>query len=114
MIAAVKKRADHTGGGFSVFRHSCEVEVGRKRIVKPTANRSLSLNPLFQLPTHPRVTLHTLFRPASRAASYFLPTHRPPAIPNTRLCIHENELARTEAVDDRTQVEEVVGAQSTA
>jgi len=54
-VSGSKKKEDHTGGGFgtvSVFRHSYEVEVGRKqKIVKQTVNiwtnRSLSFNPLF-------------------------------------------------------------------
>lgn len=97
-----------TGRGFgtdSMFCHLDKTEVGRKRKIVKCKQFSFFLQPT------PR---HSAKAPPVRHRFHnILPTHHLPATLNTRFHIDDNERARTKTVDDRAQVEEVVGAQST-
>lgn len=108
-----KRREGQTGSEFGtavcVFCHLERAEVGRKwKIVKVQTFNSLihsSILGSFRTPSS-----------TQRLASFFifLANSSSTGCPQHHFHTNKNELARTEAVDDRTQAEEIVGAQSTA
>jgi hypothetical protein len=103
-----------TGRGFGtggIFCHLDKTEVGRKRKIA-RANHFQVLPSTFSFPRVISYTPLPLSSLSPCPLSHTSPTHPPQAALNTHFRIDQNERARTKTVDDRTQAEEVIGAQS--